>query len=76
MMLDGTEPCDGKIEVSRCRRCCGSSLPAWLDRTWTYVPDSISSKLPESNLTNALKNITLVDYRRISQSWSRWLARV
>ncbi len=64
MMLNGQEPCDGRIEVKRCRNCCNSSFPAWVNQAWSYIPETWSIKLPASPLTNALNNATLVDYRR------------
>lgn len=64
MMLNGKEPCDGQIEVKRCRNCCNSSFPNWIDRAWSNIPETWSVKLPDFRLTKALNNATLVDYRR------------
>ena len=64
MMLYGKKSCDGLIDVKRCRNCCGSSLPSWINQVWSYMPPFLSTKLPSSDLTNALNNATFIDYRR------------
>ncbi|NEP17892.1 MAG: glycosyltransferase family 4 protein [Leptolyngbya sp. SIO4C1] len=49
LMLNGTEPCDGKIDVARCTQCCepiAQALPATAMHLFAQLPAAMWAQLP------------------------------
>jgi glycosyltransferase involved in cell wall biosynthesis len=69
MMLNGVEPCDGRVDVARCTRCWGTSrgIPApvasWQAR-FPGASEALGRRLPATRLRTALLTPSFVTRRQ------------